>query len=75
MKARTVLIATVLSLTVSSVHGQDTGQDPTNRKLFVGSTFFMLGNLARTNPPDLVQLNVGYRITSKDVISIEATTW
>ena len=47
----------------------------TDRQFFAGSTFFLLGNLARTNPPDLVQLNLGYRITPKNVISIEVTTW
>jgi hypothetical protein len=34
-----------------------------------------LGNLAPTNPPYFVQLNLGYRITGKDVISLELITW
>jgi hypothetical protein len=44
---------------------------------FIGSSFFMLGNFIPDdpNPPDFVQLNFGYRITPKDVISIEAKTW
>jgi hypothetical protein len=36
---------------------------------------FLLGNLDPTNPPDFVQLNLGYRITGKDVITLEPKTW
>jgi len=50
-------------------------QDSTYKKCFVGSTFFVLGNLAATNKPDFVQLNLGYRLTGKDVISLELKTW
>jgi hypothetical protein len=35
----------------------------------------MLGNLDNHNSPGFVQLNLGYRITPKDVVSIEAKTW
>lgn len=45
------------------------------KKCFVGSTLFMLGNLATKNSPDFVQLNLGYRITGKDVVSLELKTW
>ena len=50
-------------------------QDSTYRRWFIGSTIFLLGNFATTNPPDFVQLNVGYRITGKDVITLEPKTW
>jgi hypothetical protein len=50
-------------------------QDSTYKRWFVGSTMFLLGNLAATNPPEFVQLNLGYRITGKDVISLELITW
>jgi hypothetical protein len=49
--------------------------DSTYRRWFAGSTLFLLGNLAPTNPPDFVQLNIGYRITGKDVITLEPKTW
>lgn len=77
MKKQIVLLTTVLVLAVSSVYGQKTEQDSTYRKFYVGSTFAMLGNFIPNdpNPPDFVQLNFGYRITPKDVISIEAKTW
>jgi hypothetical protein len=35
----------------------------------------MLGNLDSKNRPDFVQLNFGYRITGRDVISLELKTW
>lgn len=49
--------------------------DSTYKKCFVGSTLFLLGNFAKVNPPGFAQLNVGYRITGKDVISLELITW
>jgi len=47
----------------------------TYKRWFVGSTLFLLGNFAPTNPPDFVQLNIGYRLTGKDVITVEPKTW
>lgn len=50
-------------------------EDSLFRKHFIGSTMFMLGNLSSINKPDFVQLNYGFRITRRDVISIELKTW
>jgi len=36
---------------------------------------FLLGNLDKTNPLGFVQLNMGYRINGRDVVSIELITW
>ena len=50
--------------------------DRPNRKYFVGSTLFMLANLVPdNNPPKMAYLNVGYRVTGKDIISFEFKTW
>lgn len=49
--------------------------DSSFKRWFVGSTLFLLGNLSATNPPGFVQLNVGYRLTGKDVITVEPKTW
>ena len=46
-------------------------RDSTFRRFYVGSTLYLLGNLDRTNNPEYVQVNFGYRITPKDVISFE----
>lgn len=54
---------------------QYTKTDSTCRRWFVGSTLFLLGNLAATNNPGFVQLNLGYRITGKDIITVEPKTW
>jgi hypothetical protein len=88
MKIRCFMaIAVMITISSSIAFGQKsidtipknqiTKPDFTDKRYFIGSSFFMLGNFipGDTNPPDFVQLNVGYRITPKDVISIEAKTW
>ena len=51
------------------VNAQNAQQDSTFKRWFVGSTLYLLGNFDKTNNPEYVQLNVGYRITPKDVVS------
>ncbi len=70
-------IGLVLVLTSSlQVKAQYAKQDSTYKKYFVGSTLFMLANfIPDNNPPGMVYLNLGYRITRKDVISLELKTW
>ncbi len=43
-------------------------------KCYVGSSAILVANLL-PNPPSYYQLNFGYWITPKDVISLEAITW
>jgi len=58
------------------VHAQYSEQDSTYRKFFVGSTLFMLANaVPDNNPPKMVYLNVGYRMTRRDIVSLEFKTW
>jgi len=45
-------------------------RDSTYKKWFIGSTFLLFGNLAKTNNPEYIQLNAGYRITPKDVVQV-----
>ena len=54
---------------------QSAKQDSTFKRYFVGSTFMMLGNFATSEETNFLQLNFGYRITPKDVVSVEAITW
>lgn len=57
------------------VKAQYAKQDSTYRKYFVGSTLFMLANLIPdNNKPQMVYVNLGYRITRKDAISLELKT-
>lgn len=76
MQKRILLIGLAFVLACSlQVNAQYAKQDSTYKRYFVGSTLFLLGNLASVNPPNFVQLNLGYRITGRDVISLELITW
>jgi hypothetical protein len=47
-----------------------------SRPCYVGTSLFMLMNLAPDDhPPHFYQLNLGYQLTSKDRLSVEAVTW
>lgn len=71
------LTSLIIVMCITHSFVQKNEQDSTYRKFYLGSSFFMLGNLIPDDPnaPEFVQLNVGYRITPKDVILIEAKTW
>ena len=69
------LISMMIVMSMTLAYSQKTEQDSTYRKFYIGSTFTMLGNFVPGPAPKFVQLNAGYRITPKDVISIEAKTW
>lgn len=76
MQNRILLLSFIIILTSSSLlNAQYAKQDTTYKKCFVGSTFAMLGNLLPDEKPDFVQLNIGYRITGRDAVSLEFKTW
>ncbi|WP_417611008.1 hypothetical protein [Owenweeksia hongkongensis] len=75
MRNKALRISAILLISSSQLLAQYNKQDSTFKRCFVGSTFFMLGNFLPNNKPDFVQLNFGYRITGKDVISLELKTW
>lgn len=50
-------------------YAQNVKQDSSFKKWFLGSSLLMLGNFDNVNNPEYIQLNVGYRITPKDVVS------
>lgn len=65
-----------MMLSTFNLNAQYAEQDSTYKKWFVGSSLFvLLGNLDTKNPPNFYQLNIGYRLTGKDVITIEPKTW
>lgn len=70
-----VVIFALLLVNSFQLKAQYEKEDTTHEKCFVGSTLFMLGNLDSKNSPDFVQLNIGYRLTGRDVLSIELKTW
>lgn len=77
MQKKVLFIGFVLLMTGTlPLKAQYSKQDSTYKKYFVGSTLFMLANLIPdNNPPGMVYLNLGYRITGKDAISLELKTW
>lgn len=77
MQKKILFIGLVLMMTSTlSVHAQYYKSDSTFRRWFVGSSLFVLvGNFVTTNPPNFAQVNIGYRITGKDVITLEPKTW
>jgi hypothetical protein len=76
MQKKILFMVFVLMLTSTpQLHAQYVETDSTYKRWFVGSTLFLLGNLAPTNPPDFAQLNIGYWITGKDVMTLEPKTW
>jgi hypothetical protein len=71
MQKKNVLIGLALVLASSlQLKAQNTKQDSAYKRWFVGSSLLMLGNFSKISP-EYVQLNVGYRITPKDVVSFE----
>lgn len=70
-----ILLLALTLIMASSLHvkAQKAEQDSTYKKYFVGSTLLMLGNFIPNdpNPPKFIQLNVGYRITPKNVVFLE----
>lgn len=76
MQKKILFIGFVILMTSSSdLKAQYEGTDSTYKRWFAGSTLFLLGNLASTNPPEFAQLNIGYRLSGKDVVSLEPKTW
>ncbi len=74
MQNKILLFALTLMMTSNlQVKAQYAKTDSTYKRWFVGSSLLMLGNFIPDDPnaPEYVQLNVGYRITPKDVVSFE----
>lgn len=72
---RSFIIILLSSIVVSNSYGQL--KYTAEKKCFVGSTLFLLGNFIPNdpNPPGFMQLNFGYRINPKNTVSIEMKTW
>lgn len=70
------LAMTLMMASSLQVKAQYATTDSNYKRWFVGTSLFvLLGNFDRKNPPDFVQLNIGYRITGKDVITLAPKTW
>jgi len=69
------IVLTLFLISALQLTAQYDKQDTSYKKCFIGSTAFMLMNLDSYERPDFVQLNLGYRITGNDVVSLELKTW
>ncbi|MFZ5630467.1 MAG: hypothetical protein ACOY5B_15150 [Spirochaetota bacterium] len=58
----------------ATMQNEPPAAEPFNR-YFIGSSLFMVMNAALNPSPDFYQLNFGYWLTKKDVLSVEAITW
>ncbi len=74
MKNVAFLLVTVL-LIAFSFETKAQQIEETEKKYFIGSSVFLLGNLAQSNSPDFVQVNLGYRFNGKNAVSVELKTW
>lgn len=78
MKRTTTMLAlaTALILVSTPAAGQGEAPDPGPRRHSIGSSLFVLVNLVpMENSPGFFQLSYGYRLTERDVVSLEAVTW
>ena len=73
MEKKIVLLLMVCATSFSSIFCQSDNHGD-EYKHFIGSTFFMIANVF-PNPPHYYQINYGYRLSPKDVVSVEAITW
>ncbi len=71
----TVLIILLMYFPFYKLFAQYTFEETKSNPCFVGSSAFMLTNLAPNETPEFFQANFGYRITKKDVLSLELKTW
>lgn len=69
------LLSALLLLFSLPATAQDARPAAPYRRWYIGSSLFLFGNLATHNTPNFAQLNVGYRLTPRDVVSVEAITW
>jgi hypothetical protein len=76
MQKKVLFIGLVLMMTSTfQLKAQYAKPDSTYKQWFLGSTLFLLGNFSQVNPPGFAQLNLGYRLTGRDVLSLELITW
>jgi hypothetical protein len=69
-RLRSLALGVLLVTFVPSLYAQDGA-----RRHHLGSSGFVTFNFLLDDAPDFYQLNYGYRLTNRDVVSIEAITW
>jgi hypothetical protein len=77
MKPTLLILVAALVVAASALQAQPAA-DPAERRLFLGSSAFMAANVVlagQPDAPDFYQLNLGYWLTERDAVSLEAITW
>lgn len=74
---RHFLFTLLLLIAVTAARSTAQTVESDSGRRFIGSSAFVLANLVpnQDNPPDFLQLNFGYWLTGRDVLSLEAVTW
>ena len=77
MKHVPVIAFLILTVSATGARAQTpVAESWASHPCYVGTSLFMLANLASDDqPPHFYQLNVGYQLTPKDRLSVEAITW
>lgn len=74
-KNKSILPTSFLIFIPLILTAQYTLKEIQTKRCFVGTSAFVIMNLDSKERPDFAQLNIGYRFTAKDVISLELKTW
>jgi hypothetical protein len=71
------IVAVIIMASTFQLKAQYDEADSTYKKWFIGTSLFVIfGNAFEdTNPPDFFQLDIGYRITGKDIVRVSPKTW
>lgn len=72
MKLKTLVI--LFAVQIGVCYGQTNKQDLSYKKNFVTSSLWSVANFF-PDPADFYELNYGYRLSPKDAIILNATTW
>lgn len=72
---KTKLLFLISLFLISKGFSQSANQDSLTKRHFLGSTFFILMTPLLNPSPEYFQVNYGFRISPKDVLSFEAITW
>ena len=75
MKNIVILSIIVGTFPFMTSKAQSVGEEVPEKRCFVGSTLFVLATPTLTPSPEYYQLNLGYWLSPKDVLSLEAITW
>src|SRR5688572_5948119 len=72
----TIAVAWVVAAEgAASGQAQSTEPAPPDHRWFIGSSLFMLANVALEDPPSFYQMNIGRQLSQRNAIALELITW